>query len=433
MKIEQELIDNLNAQNSQTRIENLKKLKMLIDKGEINKPEKKESRVNNHIHTTYSFSPYSPTKAVWKAYQAGLTTAGIMDHDSIKGAREFIEAGKIMGIATTVGLECRTDFTDTPLKGKRINSPDQKSMAYTAIHGVPHTQIDKIQKFFQPYREQRNKRNKKMVENINNYFAEYNIVIDFKNDVIPLSEYENGGTITERHLLFALAEKLINKFGKGEKLLNKLKRNFSQVINPELEKYLTDENNEYYQYDLLGLLKKDTSYFYIEADKECPDIKEVLQLVRETGAISAYAYLGDIKKSVTGDKKAQKFEDDYLEFLFEVLENLGFNAITYMPSRNTKKQLQRVKQLCEKKGFFQISGEDINSPRQSFICEDLKKQEFKNLVESTWALIGHEKAATRNINEGMFSKTTINNYPELKERIKVYKKIGKNNKFEARD
>ena len=33
--------------------------------------------VNNHIHTIYSFSPYSPTAAVWFARQAGLCTCGL--------------------------------------------------------------------------------------------------------------------------------------------------------------------------------------------------------------------------------------------------------------------------------------------------------------------------------------------------------------------
>lgn len=31
--------------------------------------------VNNHIHTTYSFSPYNPAKAVYMAWKNGLKTA----------------------------------------------------------------------------------------------------------------------------------------------------------------------------------------------------------------------------------------------------------------------------------------------------------------------------------------------------------------------
>ena len=38
----------------------------MIKKGEI-VPEKGQDDVNNHIHTTYSFSPYSPTAAVYAA------------------------------------------------------------------------------------------------------------------------------------------------------------------------------------------------------------------------------------------------------------------------------------------------------------------------------------------------------------------------------
>jgi hypothetical protein len=61
--------------------------------------------------------------------------------------------------------------------------------------------------------------------------------------------------------------------------------------------------------------------FYIDATEECPDVREVIALSKKIGAISAYAYLGDVGDSVTGDKKPQKFEDDYLDELFDVLRN----------------------------------------------------------------------------------------------------------------
>ena len=93
------------------------------------------------------------------------------------------------------------------------------------------------------------------------------------------------------------------------------------------------------------------------------------------------AYLGDVGDCVTGDKRAQKFEDDYLDELVRLPDaELGFRAITYMPSRNTKAQLTRVRALCEQYGLFQISGEDINSPRQSFVCEAQRDPMFANLL-----------------------------------------------------
>ena len=48
--------------------------------------------VNNHVHSNYSFSPYSPTQITEAAVEAGLKTVGLMDHDAIAGAPEFLEA-----------------------------------------------------------------------------------------------------------------------------------------------------------------------------------------------------------------------------------------------------------------------------------------------------------------------------------------------------
>ena len=51
-----------------------------------------------------------------------------------------------------------------------------------------------------------------------------------------------------------------------------------------------------------------------------PALSEFVRFCGESGGILAYAYLGDVTNSVTGDKKAQKFEDDYLDELFAVID-----------------------------------------------------------------------------------------------------------------
>ena len=80
--------------------------------------------------------------------------------------------------------------------------------------------------------------------------------------------------------------------------------------------------------------------------------------------------------------------------------------------------------MCREYDFFQISGEDINSPRQSFVCAAQRDEQFRNLYESTWALIGHELAATEDREKGLFSLESIKRYPNLEDRIKVFKDIG---------
>ncbi len=377
----------------------LKEIKAKTDAGELPAPPD-TIYVNNHIHTTYSFSPYTPTQAVYMAWKNGLKTAGIMDHDSAGGAKEFIEAGKIVGMPVTCGVECRVDMSKTPLNGRRINNPDQKSIAYVAMHGIPHQNIDAVQAFFAPYREKRNIRNRAMCRNITELVAPYGLSLDFDTDVLPISNAAQGGSVTERHILFALTKKITARYQTPKEVVTFLRDNMKLSLSEKVVNQILAgrETPDFYEYDILGALKSNmVEKFYIDATDECPDVTEFIDMVHKNGGIAAYAYLGDVGDSVTGDKKAQKFEDDYLDLLVDVLRDLHFDAITYMPTRNSAAQLDRIMKLCRDNGFFQISGEDINSPRQSFLCRALDDPRFGHLIDATYTLIHYENEASEDL------------------------------------
>lgn len=381
--------------------------------------------VNNHIHTTYSFSPYSPAQAAQKAADCGLTTAGIMDHDSVGGSAEFLAAAKRAGIGGTNGFECRVKMDATPFAGRRLNNPDQLSVAYVACHGIPRQNIEQAQAWLAPVREKRNRRNRAMVENINGLLAGSGVMLDFDADVLPISNAAKGGSVTERHLLYALAGKLVAAKGKGAPLLAFLKEALGLEPGGGAREKLADADSPGYAYTLLGVLKSSlVQRFYIPADEECYPVAEFVDFARAIGAIPAYAYLGDVGNSVTGDKAAQAFEDAFLDELVPWLKEAGFLSVTYMPTRNTPAQLQRVMALCDANGLFQISGEDINSPAQSFRCEALALPAYSHLVVNTWALIGHELAATANLADGMFAPKAQAEWPELGARIQHYARLG---------
>ena len=42
---------------------------------------------------------------------------------------------------------------------------------------------------------------------------------------------------------------------------------------------------------------------------------------------------------------------------------------------------------------------------------------FANLYDAAWALIGHERLATDNLESGMFSAATLASWPDLSARI----------------
>ncbi|MCL2557887.1 MAG: PHP domain-containing protein [Treponema sp.] len=328
--------------------------------------------VNNHIHTTYSFSPYSPAQAVRRAKEAGLCAAGIIDHDSISGAPEFLGEAARLALPATVGFEMRLYHANSGIGRRRTNHPDQADLTYLTFHGVPRHRFDAAEAFLKPLRAARGERNRAICARMG---------IDYEREVLPLSMSHAGGSVTERHILFA-------RSGGNYARLAELKKEFKD---------------------------------YIPAGRdECPDIEEGLRFARDNGIIATYPYLGDVVKSVTGDKKAQRFEDEYLDELVAILHEMGFRAISYMPSRNSMEQLARLRALCEKHEMLQISGEDINSPDQSFVCVAMRDPVFANLYDTTWTLIGHELAATENMAAGFMSMDA-----PLDEKIARFSKLAK--------
>ena len=377
------ILNLLNAPSKQERLENLKKI---LPQTQF--PPMVPEYINNHIHTTYSFSPYSPTAAVYAARMEGLCTAGIIDHDSISGAEEFLEAAKMVNMPVTIGMEARISMDGTRMEGRRTNNPDQIGVSYMTIQSVPHNRIARLTEFFKPYQAARHARNRKMIARINELVG---VELDYDRDVLPLSQAADNGGVTERHLMYALAIKLVKQVGKGQGMIDKLTQ-MGINLSEKQQKMLLDTQYPFYEYDVLGILKGVfVPKIFIDATDECPKLSEMVKLCREIDAYLCYAYLGDVGDSVTGDKKAQKFEDDYIDEVFQCLKEEGVTAVTYMPTRNTPQQLARLRSLCEEHGMFQISGEDINSPRQSFVIKAMENPMFQNLIDATWKLIEHEE------------------------------------------
>ena len=387
--IDIEILNKLNAPTKEERLANLAEVLKTTTF-----PPMVPQYINNHIHTTYSFSPYSPTAAVYAARMEGLCTAGIIDHDSISGAEEFLEAAKLVDMPVTIGMEARISMDGTRLEGRRTNNPDQVGVSYMTIQGVPHNQINRLTEFFKPYQAARHIRNRKMIEKINELVG---VSLDYDRDVLPLSMAAENGGVTERHLMYALAIELVKQVGKGQGMIDKL-TDLGMNLSEKQQKMLLDTEYPFYEYDVLGMLKGTfVPKIFIDATDECPKLPDMVKLCKEIDAFLCYAYLGDVGDSVTGDKKAQKFEDEYIDLLFDVIKELGFDAVTFMPTRNTMEQLDLIMGLCDKHGFFQISGEDINTPRQSFICKAYENPKFDHLVKAAFTLIDYENEASENI------------------------------------
>lgn len=393
---------------------------------------------NNHIHTCYSFSPYTPAMAALRGREAGLQVVGSVDHDSIGAAWEMREAASTCGMGAVTGFEIRVMLHSkseaaagqAPFAERKLNNPDSAGVAYVTVQGIPEAGRERAEEFLRPIRERRLERTRAMAAAANEILVGLGApTFDFERDVVGNSQYENGGTVTERHLLYAMSQALIAGFGRGQGLITGLV-GMGLTLSDKVAAVLGEVDNPHLAYDLLGVLKAEyLGRFYLqptyfEDGGELPDARSVVQLAKEVGAISCYAYLGDVSASPTGDKKAEKFEDDYLDELVPVLQELGFPAITFMPPRNTPAQLERVSQLAAASGLIEVSGVDINQPRQVFSCPELAEPHFAHLNVATWALVTHEMLSNHEPQFGLFHpQNPLAELPVAK-RIEHYGELG---------
>ena len=390
---------------------------------------------NNHVHTIYSFSPYAPAGAALRAREAGLMVVGSVDHDSAAGAAEMAEAARLLGMGAVTGFECRVylyseeEIADgkAPLNSRKLNNPDTAGIAYMTVQGIPASRRDEVAAFLAPIREARLRRTAAMVDGANEILGRLGApLIDLDADLVARSQFRNGGEVTERHLLAAMAAKLVTRFGRGQALVDGL-TGLGLSLSGKVAAQLADEDNPHLEFDLLGVLKAEfLDQIYLVPDREeCPTMAEVVAIATAVGAIPCYAYLGDVTASPTGDKKAEKFEDDFLEELFSELKRLGMPAITYMPPRNTAAQMARIAELAAEHGLLEVSGVDINTPRQVFNCPELQRPELGHLNDATWAMVAHELLAEVDPDLGLFAPGSPLAAAPLTERIARYAAVGR--------
>jgi len=341
----------------------------------------------------------------------------------------MLEACAILGLGSTIGFELRVACPGSPFENRKLNNPDSTGIAYMTIQGIPRRSITKAAEFLAPVWVARAARNRKTTAAASELMAGAGYgALDYDVDVVPLSKAAEGGSVTERHILAAVAGSILRRHGRGPDLVGGLSGNLGLQPPPTVAALLSDPANPHLSYDLLGFLKSGflDKVFVQPGPDECVPVATATAFARNIGAIPAYAYLGDVADSPTGDKKAEKFEDEFLDELLPWLVDAGFQAVTYMPPRNTMMQLARVRGLCERYRLMEISGVDINSSRQSFSCPEVLEPSMSRLIDTTWALVAHEKLSSLDPALGFFSTASPLAALTLTERMDRYAEIGRN-------
>lgn len=308
-----DLIDQLNAFDFDSRKQ---ALTLLCDKQNSFKPT--GENVNLHLHSFFSYNAnnWSPSRIAYFCRQEGLYAGGIIDFDVLDGLNEFYDAGDILGLRATVGLETRAFFSY--LNKKEIDSPGEPGVSYIA--GTGFTAIPEKgsvqEEFLKQLANTARQRNMQLTERINSQLQD--IAIDYQTDVLPLTPSDNA---TERHIVQAYINKSKAVFTTVKNYNNfwatVLKLNPAQVA-------ALNKNPSGFQNKVRARLAKRGGIGYVQPTSQTfPKVEDVFAWIRACGAIPTESWLDGTSE---GEKSPEK--------LLALSKELGAAALNIIPYRN---------------------------------------------------------------------------------------------------
>lgn len=354
----EKLVSSLNSKNRIFRHRILKKLRKEI------KEIESSDKTSLCLRSTYSFSSYSPSMLAYLGYKNGLGLAGILDTETVEGAKEFLKGCKLFSIHGLVSADLRV----------KPHIADE-NISICGITGINCGNLKTVSRFLKPYREKHKEQVIGMVTELNKKLNAYKIRLSFLKDVFPLTKSLSGGTVTDRHVWLACSKKMISLFGKGDKLIKSLQK-LGMAFSEEEIMLLTDFDNYFYEFDFARILKQKFKL----GIKVTPYYKDVIKFANEINAISFY----ELRNSVSGNE----------EKIVGQVKDCGYDALAFNPRKICEEERKTLIELCFKNQIIAIPLEVIDFPRKKFDTV-LTKQEFEILNKNAWAVKGHEKSVEK--------------------------------------
>ncbi len=309
-------------------------------------------KVNNHIHTPYSFSAFnSIAEAVELADEENIRVLGINDFYVVDGHEEFVDACINHGVFPLLNIELIGISHSDQEQGIRINDPKNPGRIYLSGKGLsspfnlPEEEMTKLQKIV----EGSNMQVADMVSLLNDWMKKQGI--DLK-----LSKKE----IMDDYAMNLLRERHVAK--RMRLLLDEKAKDQSEYVRILTDLYdgmatINDRN------DISGteeelrsrLLKAGAPAFVPEDDDAFLPLEEIMKLIRAAGGVPTYPMLLDGAGAIMTEFENSKEE------LKSVLDKHGISAIELIPLRNDIEVLNEYAEYFYENGFMVSFGTEHNT------------------------------------------------------------------------
>ena len=356
----EQLTEQLGSFDPTERRQALEALAALARAGRV-RPLPSRGWINLHCHTFFSYNAYgySPSGFAWEAWRQGLEVAGIVDFDCLDGTREFLEAGRLLGLKTTVGLETRVFIKE--YRHLVTNSPKEPGVSYLVTMGFtePPAPGTPAARTLADMAASARKRNLVMLAKVNDYLDP--VRIDYERDVLPLTA---AGKATERHMLEAYEMAARKRFQDNEALAAFWCQKLDEregTVRPLL-------HNSPALRDLIrSRLMKHGGVGYAQPEEGAfPPLEEVVQMTLSCGALPVAGWLDG-----TNDGEADPVE------LFEFLTSKGCVLVNIIPDRNWNvpeaerelkvRKLHQAVAAARRLHLPILGGTEMNKPGNKFV------------------------------------------------------------------
>ncbi|MBQ7408532.1 MAG: hypothetical protein IJW13_04585 [Clostridia bacterium] len=404
----EQLIKMLNASNGVVRTWALKELKRREIMDSSLRPLASANEINLNVHTDFSFSPYSPSMAVYMAYKSGIKLACACNYGTLAGTKEFIKGCEYMGISALTGFE-------VTLQSKALGEH------IAAFYCVGEADKNNA---FGPLLEQFRKicieRVKLVCDKINSMLEKHGLYVDFNKEILPLTKCNKGGNVTLKHLYMAVGKKIIQKFGQGKAAADFIRSSLCCDIEEGEYNLLCDYNDPFYEYDLISALRNNFSN--LDSGILPPDLKDYVALCKNRAVIIAYQYdcqSNWIKNLAESDKLVSDFKA-----LLNKIQKEGFNAVCISAKNLSSNLLCRIVDIIKEKNMLAIFTEKTEYPRNHFECA-VPKNAKPYIQACAYAILGNDICHKNDSSDGLFAEKGSIKSKDFNERLMIYSNIGK--------
>ncbi len=382
----EQLVSKLNDKRMKTRLKALKALTQ--DSSSQTLVMEKDNNINCVFRTVYSCFDRSPSLAVYYTYKFGMPLTGIVDYASLASAEELIKAEKEVGGTYYCGAEVA------------VKAPSGERIILSAV-GVPHKNVKAFNDDLSSYRNKRLAFTNALREKLNAKFKKYSISL-------PYAFWSLFGTVkttSVEDLYVNLASKIIEKFKTADAITKFLTEDLALEILDDEAKKLSDESSTLYLFDLAYALKNKLKIKL--PDEQLNTADHFLALCKKYGAISSATYkggnLGDFIKQI---------------------KILGINSATAEFSANNQEFMQEFYDKCIENDVLPVVRTLVSHPRKKPDNKFLDVELAVKYNDTASCIVGHEISSSINPEDGMFTPSTIERFPSILERIKLYSRVG---------